>query len=79
MKRARRKKNTPTAKPAAQIPVAFHPAINEAHIIGGNKDAHAILSALFKACGWKVYTKSPPRKGPPVVTHSHYEKARKKK
>jgi len=33
----------------------FLPAINEAHIFGGNAEAHGILKTLFSACGWKTY------------------------
>ena len=33
----------------------FLPALNEAHIFGGNAEAHEILKGLFSACGWKTY------------------------
>ena len=33
----------------------FLPAINEAHIFGGNPEARDILKTFFSACGWKTY------------------------
>lgn len=40
----------------------FLPAINEAHVFGGNEEAHGILKTLFSACGWKTYL-HPNKKG----------------
>lgn len=37
----------------------FIPGSNEAHIVGGNAAATAILMELFRACGWNVVTHKP--------------------
>ncbi len=59
----------------------FHPAINEARIIGGSPTARRVISTIFKACGWKFRTRKPRRNPAPrkTVIHSHFEKLRRKK